>query len=389
MNFKEKFLQLTARTCPHGYESIFESYLPKGYNTDVHGNHFIVVGNNPTTMFTCHLDTACDKLEKVKHRFIHNGEFIATDGTTILGADDKAGMVIMLHMIENKIPGLYYFFLGEEVGCVGSKKASKDLYLKGDTNIKKVVSFDRRGYDSVITHQFYGRCCSDEFATELAKQLSGPTSKEGISLNFSPDNTGICTDSIQYQDFIPECTNISVGYFNEHTGSEVQNILFLEYLGEAVLKVKWEELPIVRDPQKEWENWKNSYKNTNKQKSTYNTSYDSDFHASDDDFEIDEEITFDNNFFLYAKNDDNIMTKFLVSKERIQHEIELIGRVLIDWGYEPEYDKIDWNGNSWKYSFNGEEASEVLTRRDLANINTEFAKIQKRHLRETDEQLVS
>jgi hypothetical protein len=27
-------------------------------------------------------------------------------------------------MIENKIPGLYYFFLGEEVGCVGSRKVA-------------------------------------------------------------------------------------------------------------------------------------------------------------------------------------------------------------------------------------------------------------------------
>ena len=39
---------------------------------------------------------------------------------TILGADDKAGMVILLYMIEKKIPGLYYFFIGEEVGCIGS-----------------------------------------------------------------------------------------------------------------------------------------------------------------------------------------------------------------------------------------------------------------------------
>jgi hypothetical protein len=47
-------------------------------------------------------------------------------------------------------------------------------------------------------------------------------------------------------DNIEECTNISVGYLNEHTGKEFQNISYLERLCKASLSVNWSSLPIVR-----------------------------------------------------------------------------------------------------------------------------------------------
>jgi hypothetical protein len=46
---------------------------------------------------------------------------------------------------------------------------------------------------------------------------------------------------------IPECTNVSVGYFNEHTHDEIQNITFLEKLAKACVKVNWSGLKAVRD----------------------------------------------------------------------------------------------------------------------------------------------
>jgi transcriptional regulator with XRE-family HTH domain len=45
---------------------------------------------------------------------------------------------------------------------------------------------------------------------------------------------------------IAECTNISVGYYNEHRGTEMQNISYLKRLAEASVKVDWENLPIKR-----------------------------------------------------------------------------------------------------------------------------------------------
>jgi hypothetical protein len=194
-------------------------------------------------MFTCHLDTACGTQQKVNH-VIHNN-IIKTDGKTILGADDKAGMVVILYMIENNVPGLYYFFIGEEVGCVGSSKLSSVWSdIEYSHTISKVVSFDRRSDCSVITDQWMGRCCSDEFATELSIRLNSA----GYNLKLAPDDTGVLTDSAQFMDIVPECTNISVGYMHEHTTSECQDIDYLSRLCKSVVKIDWETLPIERDP---------------------------------------------------------------------------------------------------------------------------------------------
>ena len=241
MNIKEKFLQLTSRTYPHGTEKEVFPLLCKDLQEDEFGNLFIQVGESDV-MFTSHLDTATGALTQVNHVIEEN--IIKTDGTSILGADDKAGVTIMLHMIENEIPGLYYFFLGEEVGCVGSKKVATKWREDKKEGIKKVISFDRRGTTSVITFQSGQRCCSEKFGEELAKQLN--LAEETFS--YKNDPTGLLTDSIQFMKMYPECTNISVGYQSEHTYSEQQNIEHLEKLAEACLKVDWNGLPVERDP---------------------------------------------------------------------------------------------------------------------------------------------
>jgi hypothetical protein len=110
-------------------------------------------------------------------------------------------------------------------------------YLK---NIKRCVSFDRRDVCSVITSQLGRTCCSDQFGTALAKQYNSH------GLNLSLDPGGIYTDSASFIDQIPECTNISVGYYSEHTGKERQNINYLERLAKASVKVNWDSLPTTR-----------------------------------------------------------------------------------------------------------------------------------------------
>jgi hypothetical protein len=241
MDIKQTFLNLTRYTYPHGTEHFLEQYLPNGFQKDEFSNYFFKIGDSKT-MFTCHLDTACSTFEKVFH--IEYEDFIATNGTTILGADDKAGMTVLLYLIENKIPGLYYFFIGEEVGCIGSNNAS----VLDFSEYNRCISFDRRGYSSVITHQIYGRCCSDDFAINLAKQLS-----KG-NLDFYADATGVVTDSASFMTKIPECTNISVGYHREHTTKESQNIKFLEELCRVCVDVDWESLPTVRESKDYYDN---------------------------------------------------------------------------------------------------------------------------------------
>lgn len=242
MNIRETFLKLTQWTYPHGTEDKLRPYLPKGIQEDDFGNYFIKIGESDT-MFTCHLDTCSSLYQKVNH--VIGSKIIKTDGTTILGADDKAGMTVLLYMIEKGVPGLYYFFIGEEVGGIGSSAASSMSF----SGYNKCISFDRRGYDSVITEQWFGKCCSDEFAKALANELN----KKNLTFNFRPDPTGIFTDSASFMNDIPECTNISVGYFSEHQVTESQDIQFLTNLCEAVVKIDWSSLPVMRDPDERYE----------------------------------------------------------------------------------------------------------------------------------------
>ena len=240
----ETFIRLTSRTYPHGTEDelvsdmIEQGIFPSDLQKDTHGNYFYKIGES-RTIFASHLDTVSKEATSVTHTL--DGDIIGTDGKTTLGADDKAGVTVMLHLIKNNIPGLYYFFIGEEVGCIGSGLASSMSIQDFKGKYDRILSFDRRGTDSVITYQSSTRCCSDAFADALARQLNLS------GMKYKKDEGGVYTDSAEFTDIIPECTNISVGYYKEHTTSETQDIRHLEDLAEACLLVDWEKLPTKRD----------------------------------------------------------------------------------------------------------------------------------------------
>ncbi len=273
INIKDTFLALTKRRYPKGSEDlameIVKNLLPDvKFEKDEFDNYYTYIpksdGSDSDTMFTSHLDTIDSgpygysngkvwdpglkkmvkdpdaKVDDMSIKHVIDGEFVKTDGNTNLGADDKAGTAIMMNMISEKVPGLYYFFMGEESGCVGSSNLSRVFEEKGHPTMNKCIAFDRRGYDSVITEQT-SVCASDEFAEELAKRLNE------YGFWFKPDPTGVYTDSAEFTDIIPECTNISCGYFSEHTKTEKQDLEFLELLGIVCTQIDWETLPIVRD----------------------------------------------------------------------------------------------------------------------------------------------
>lgn len=267
MNIKQTFLNLTNHTYPDGNEKDMFHLMPEGYKTDFHGNLYYLIGDNPTTMFTSHLDTAGTYHGAVKH-VIEDG-MIKTDGESILGADDKTGVTIMLYMIEKKVPGLYYFFLAEEVGCVGSRAVATKWGTKKEDvahieNMTKCVAFDRKGYNSVISHM-NKRTASDDFCDALAKELNGLDDR----FDYKKDHTGGSTDSGKFAAIIPECTNLSVGYFHQHQSTEKQDLEFMEKLCVAACKVKWEELPVKRNPKTDNES---AYRYDNDYHDYYNNS---------------------------------------------------------------------------------------------------------------------
>lgn len=191
------------------------------------------------TMFTSHTDT------------VHHGggvnnvhvddKFWRAGKGHALGADDGAGNAIMAHMIERGVPGYYIFFRGEECGGVGSKWLAEEMPHVFD-DIDHAVAFDRADYYDVITHQGGTRCCSDEFAEALATELS--TDEHWMT----PCNGGVYTDTAEFIETVPECTNISVGYKHQHGDREYQDVEFLWDLAQRMIHVNWSELPVKRDP---------------------------------------------------------------------------------------------------------------------------------------------
>jgi hypothetical protein len=190
------------------------------------------------TLFVAHVDTVhredgANKIRKTASKWY------ADDA--VLGADDGAGVAMLMHMLCGGVPAYYVFTQGEECGGIGAKHLSKDVALL--SQFDRAIAFDRRGIDSVITHQGYGRCCSDSFAQALADELSS-----GNVLMYLGDDTGVYTDTAEFVDTIPECTNISIGYMHEHTQKEELNITHFTALADAVLNVAWDALPTDRDP---------------------------------------------------------------------------------------------------------------------------------------------
>lgn len=200
-----------------------------------------------TVLFSCHVDTVHRhpgrQRVRVKHDADGNALTAYKDDGTPLGADNAAGVWLLTQMIEADVPGVYVFHRGEERGGIGSGQIADDPpWWMAD--IKQAVAFDRRGTTSIITHQGM-RCCSDTYARALAAALNDADP----GFRYEPDDTGIFTDTANYTALIPECTNVSTGTANEHSGKETLDLVHMRRLRDAVLAVDWQALPIERDPQ--------------------------------------------------------------------------------------------------------------------------------------------
>ena len=208
---------------------------------DRHGNYIMAIGDKPNILFTAHHDTV-HKNGGIQKIIVMNDVVSVSDSTqsSCLGADCTTGIYIILNMIEAQVPGVYAIFAGEELGCVGSTALINDnpTWIN---DLDAVISFDRKGDNSVITHQSGLRTASDEFAKSFAKAV-------GLK-QLKPDPYGSYTDSNEFAHLVSECTNISVGYYNQHTKNETQDLLFVDKIVDAVINADWSKLVFKRNPE--------------------------------------------------------------------------------------------------------------------------------------------
>lgn len=184
-----------------------------------HGNN-IYATKGKSSIYPCivaHTDTVHSFIDK-KHPeeqlniFELNGLLYAMsdDAQQVgIGGDDKVGIWACLMLAEQFDNIKVAFFCSEEVGCRGSAEA--DLAFFSDCSF--ILQADRRGYGDFVNN-ISGSISSKEFQKFVKpimnkygyKFCNGGITDVG---ELSSNNVGI------------SCANISCGYYNPHTKSEV------------------------------------------------------------------------------------------------------------------------------------------------------------------------
>lgn len=210
------------------------------------GNLHIDLRTDPyhRTLFTAHMDTVHREDGENNYTISTNkdgNEIWHSPEKSVLGADDGSGVAIIAHLIEAKVPALYILFKGEERGGIGSSWLVKNM-PHVLSSIDRAVAFDRAGYSDIISHQGGARCASNEFCDALSEKMFD------LGMAMMRDDGGVYTDTAEFTDIVPECTNLAVGYFKQHSDKETQDVTFLEQLAMACVAIDWDSLPTKRDP---------------------------------------------------------------------------------------------------------------------------------------------
>jgi hypothetical protein len=219
---------------------------PLDMQIDKVGNHYKRIGDAPI-MWSCHTDTVHKHGGRQNVRILGDTVHVADVQSNCLGADCTAGVWLMVQMIRANVPGLYIFHRAEEVGGIGSDHIARNT-PELVAGIQYAIAFDRRGNRSIITHQWGGRCCSKAFALSLSDVLG---------LDHIQDSGGSFTDTASYVDIIGECTNVSVGYKDEHCKTETLDLNYIDRLREALITADFtalvaERKPGEQDPEDVW-----------------------------------------------------------------------------------------------------------------------------------------
>ena len=124
-----------------------------------------------------------------------------------LGADDKNGLWIALKCLETFDVIKVAFFVGEEIGCVGSSRCDMDFFA----DARFVVEPDRRGGGDLITEISGYDIASEAFLNAFDYASFGYKKTSGLMtdvLELTERGVGVA------------CINMSCGYYNPHTDEE-------------------------------------------------------------------------------------------------------------------------------------------------------------------------
>lgn len=218
MNDYNLLKQLYEIHSPSGKEESMSNFLTKEsirrgarVEVDETGNLYITKGESETYPCICaHMDQVQKNHSKDFTVMRRNGIIFAYSPSRKqqqgLGADDKNGLWIALELLQKLDVLKCAFFVGEEIGCVGSSHAYMDFFK----DVRYCIEPDRRNGDDLIT-EIGGRICSKEFLKAINYRDFGYKPTTGMMT----DVETLCENGIGVS-----CINISCGYYNPHTDQE-------------------------------------------------------------------------------------------------------------------------------------------------------------------------
>lgn len=169
----------------------------------------------------------------------HNRAYLADDSdANCLGADDGAGLAVMLHLMNSGVIGGYCFTTGEECGGIGADEVLK-VFPNYLTQYTRSIEIDRRGTSEIIYAQGVGDCASQTFTNWLCEKLD---------MGHKPSDLGSYTDVATFAEVIAENVNIASGYVEAHSSNEQVDLAYLDKLGERLVAVasELEQAPTER-----------------------------------------------------------------------------------------------------------------------------------------------
>ena len=195
--------------CKWTSKNVPNSNIDLDWNT---GNIYITKGtSNDYPCIVAHLDQVQEH---------HPTDFIAIETRELifgyspkerkfcgLGADDKNGIWLALKCLQRFDEIKVAFFVGEEVGCIGSSKANMDFF----DDCRFVIQPDRRGSNDLVTSISGLTLCSDEFIKDIHPEKFGYKETDGLMTDI---------EQLKEQGLNVSCVNLSCGYYEPHTDNE-------------------------------------------------------------------------------------------------------------------------------------------------------------------------
>ena len=183
------------------------------YRKDRYGNIYAVKGNRRSyPCVVAHMDEVHRrKTGTYAAHLVAESMIVGYDHKhrrmTGIGADDKNGIWICLKCLESFKAMKCAFFVQEENGCIGSRKADMDFFA----DCRFVIGCDRRGNSDIITRVHGTELCSEEFLETVSPGRYGYHPASGLSTD---------VHTLKTRGLSVSCINLSCGYYEPHTDRE-------------------------------------------------------------------------------------------------------------------------------------------------------------------------